>query len=339
MTDLPPTMTAIVAPTPGDADALQAATRPLPVPGASEILIRVHAAGINRADILQRMGRYAVPPGASDIFGIECAGEVAAIGAGVTQFRVGDRAMALVTSGGYAEYCTAEAAVALPIPERFSFVEGAAIPEAFFTVWANVFETGRLKPGETALIHGGTSGIGTAAIQLAKGLGARVIVTAGSAAKCEACRKLGADVAIDYRTEDFVAAVLGATGDRGADVILDIVGGDYVARNYAAAAVDGRIVQIATQQGTRAEIDLRQIMSKRLVHTGSMLRPRPTAYKASLAEALRAHVLPLFTAGTVTPVIDSTFALANAGAAHRRMEGSEHIGKIVLTVGAGDTSS
>jgi NADPH2:quinone reductase len=332
MPSLPPTMTAIAVPVPGGPEALVPETRPLPALADGEVLIRVHAAGVNRADVMQRKGQYPPPPGVTDIPGLEVAGEVAAVGPGVTRFTVGDRAMALVAGGGYAEFCAAHETVALPIPERFSFVEGGAAPEAFFTVWSNVFERGRLTSGETILIHGGSSGIGTTAIRFAAAFGARVIVTAGSDAKTAACVELGADVAINYRTEDFVERVLAATDGRGADVILDMVGADYVARNYAAAAPEGRIVQVATLSGTRAEIDLRQIMGKRLTHTGSTLRGRPVAFKASVAEAIRSKVLPLCEAGTIVPVVDSTFPLADAAGAHRRMESSAHVGKIVLTV-------
>jgi putative PIG3 family NAD(P)H quinone oxidoreductase len=323
-------MTAIAIAGPGGPEVLQPESRPLPEVGPGDILIRVRAAGINRPDLFQRKGKYPPPPGASDIPGLEVAGEVAAVGDRVVRFAVGDRAMALVTGGGYAEFCLAPESVALPIPERLSFVKAGAIPEAYFTVWSNLFERGHLAAGETVLIHGGSSGIGTNAIQLAKVRGARVIVTAGSAEKCAACLALGADLAINYRVEDFVARTREATGGQGADVILDIVGGDYVARNYAAAAADGRILQIAVLRGGHAEIDLGQIMAKRLVHTGSLLRPRATAYKAALAEAIRTHVFPLFAAGTVAPVIDSTFPLTAAADAHRRMESGAHIGKIVL---------
>jgi NADPH2:quinone reductase len=287
---------------------------------------------LNRADILQRLGKYPQPPGASDILGMEVAGEVAAVGEAVTAFRPGERVMALVAGGGYAEFCPAPAGVAIALPSTLSFVEGAAVPEAFFTVWLNLFRLGGLKAKETALIHGGSSGIGTAAIQLAKAFGARVIVTAGSAEKCAACRALGADVAINYRTEDFVAAVLAATAGRGADVILDMVGGEYVARNYAAAAEEGRIVQIASQAGAAAHTDLRPLMAKRLVHTGSTLRGRSVAFKAALADDVRATALPLLASGKVRPVVDSTFALAKVADAHRRLESSAHIGKVVLTI-------
>ncbi len=332
MSSLPDAMTAIAISAPGGPEVLVAERRPLPALAADEILIRVGAAGVNRADLMQRAGRYPPPAGVTDIPGLEVAGEVAAVGEDVTRFSPGARVMALVSGGGYAEYCPAHETIALPVPDRFSIVEAAAIPEAFFTVWPNLVDRGRLAAGETVLIHGGTSGIGTTAIQLACALGARVVATAGSDDKCAACLKLGAEVAINYRNEDFVRGVLTATDGRGADVVLDIVGGDYVVRNYAAAAEEGRIIQVAIQRGGRAEANLMLLMAKRLTHTGSTLRPRPVAFKAAVAAAVRANVFPMFAAGTVAPVIDSTFPLADAASAHRRMESSQHIGKIVLTV-------
>ena len=325
-------MTVIAATKPGGPEVLVPETRPLPTFVANEILIRVRAAGVNRPDVMQRKGLYPPPSGAPDIIGLEIAGEVAAIGTGVTRFKVGDEVTALVPGGGYAEFCKVHETNALPVPAGFSLIEAAAIPETFFTVWPNLFQRGRLAAGETALIHGGSSGIGTTAIQLAKAFGAKVIVTAGSAEKCAACLRLGADAAINYTEEDFVAAVKAATGGRGADVILDMVGGDYVLRNYEAAAEDGRIVQIATQRGPRAEIDFRLMMAKRLTHTGSMLRHRPVAFKADVAAAVHKNVWPLFEKRTVAPVIDSTFPLARAADAHARMESGAHFGKIVLTV-------
>ena len=325
-------MTVIAATKPGGPEVLVPETRPLPTFVANEILIRVRAAGVNRPDVMQRKGLYPPPPGAPDIIGLEIAGEVAAIGTGVTRFKVGDEVTALVPGGGYAEFCKVHETNALPVPAGFSLIEAAAIPETFFTVWPNLFQRGRLTAGETALIHGGSSGIGTTAIQLAKAFGAKVIVTAGSAEKCAACLRLGADAAINYNEEDFVAAVKAANGGRGADVILDMVGGDYVLRNYEAAAEDGRIVQIATQRGPRAEIDFRLMMAKRLTHTGSMLRHRPVAFKADVAAAVHKNVWPLFEKCTVAPVIDSTFPLARAADAHARMESGAHFGKIVLTV-------
>jgi len=281
---------------------------------------------------MQRMGLYPPPPGATDIPGLEISGEVVAHGTDVTRFRNGDLVMALVVGGGYAQYCLAHESHALPVPRTLSPIEAAAIPETYFTVWHNVFERGRLAAGETLLVHGGSSGIGTTAIQLAKAFGARVITTAGSPEKCAACIRLGADVAVNYKNEDFVAATKVATGGRGADVVLDMIGGDYVDRNYEAAAVEGRIVQIAFQASPRASVDFRRLLFKRLVHTGSTLRARSIAEKAAIAQAIEAKVLPLITAGAAKPVIDSTFKLDEAAAAHGRMERSEHIGKIVLTL-------
>ena len=325
-------MTVIAIREPGGAEVLTAEPRPVPKPGAGEILIKIAAAGVNRPDVMQRMGVYPPPPGATDIPGLEVAGEVVARGAGVTRWKDGDQVMALVVGGGYAEYCVAHESHALPVPPRLSLIEAAAIPETFFTVWYNMFERGRLAAGETALIHGGSSGIGTTAILLAKAFGARVIITAGSPEKCEACRKLGADVAVNYKTDDFVAATKKATGERGADVVLDIVGGDYVDRNYEAAAVEGRIVQIAFQASPRASVDFRRLMFKRLTHTGSTLRARSVADKGAIARAVETKVLPLIASGRIKPVIDSTFKLGDAAAAHARMEASAHIGKIVLTL-------
>jgi NADPH2:quinone reductase len=332
MSDASPTMRAILAARPGGPEVLELRSRPRPVPGPGEILVEVEAAGVNRPDVLQRQGAHPPPPGASDVLGLEVAGEVVALGPGASRHALGARVTALVAGGGYAEYCLADEGLALPIPPGLSAVEAAAIPEAFFTVWTNVFERGALKAGETLLVHGGSSGIGTTAIQLAKAFGARVVATAGADAKAAACVALGADRAVNYRSDDFVAATLAATDGRGADVILDMVGGDYVARNYAAAAVDARIVQIATLRGAKVEIDLRVIMAKRLRHTGSMLRPRSVEEKAEIAEALRAEVWPLLAEGRCKPVVDSVFPLAEAAAAHARMESSAHVGKIVLTV-------
>jgi len=330
MAALPTTMTAIGIKAAGGPDMLVPETRPLPVPSAGEILVKVAAAGVNRPDVMQRMGLYPPPPGAPDIPGLEIAGEIVAVGADVRRWKVGDHVMALVVGGGYAEYCIAHESHALPI-SGLSMIEAAAVPETFFTVWHNTFERGGLKKGETLLIHGGSSGIGTAAIQLAKAFGARVVTTAGSAEKCEACRKLGADVAINYKTEDFVAATKAATDDKGAEVIVDMVGGDYIPRNYEAAAVEGRIVQIAFQGSPKATVDFRRIMLKRLHHTGSTLRSRSVADKGAIARAVEDHVLPLFTAGKVKPVIYRTFPLRDSAAAHALMETSAHIGKIVLT--------
>jgi NADPH2:quinone reductase len=325
-------MTVIAIREAGGPEMLAPQSQPVPAPGPGEILVKVAAAGVNRPDVMQRKGLYPPPKGATDIPGLEIAGEVAAFGPGVTRWKEGDKVMALVVGGGYAEYCLAHESHALPVPAALSMIEAAALPETCFTVWYNVFERGKLAKGETLLVHGGTSGIGTTAIQLAKALGARVIVTVGTPEKAEACRKLGADVAINYKTEDFVARTKQSTDDRGADVILDMIGGDYIERNYEAAAVEGRIVQIAFQGSPRATVNFLRIMLKRLTHTGSTLRPRSIADKAAIARAVAGNVLPLIAAGRVKPVIDSTFPLAAAAAAHERMESSKHIGKIVLTL-------
>jgi NADPH2:quinone reductase len=333
MSSLPSRMTAIGIKTPGGPETLVPEERPVPAPGAGEILVKVAAAGVNRPDVMQRKGLYPPPKGAPDIPGLEIAGEVVALGSGVTRWKTGDKVMALVIGGGYAQYCLAHESHALAVPNGYAMTEAAAIPETFFTVWHNVFERGALKSGETFLVHGGSSGIGTTAIQLAKAFGARVITTAGSDDKCEACRKLGADIAINYKSEDFVAVIKDKTAGAGADVILDMVGGDYIERNYEAAAVEGRIVQIAFQGSPKATVDFRRIMLKRLHHTGSTLRSRSVADKGAIAAAIAQKVLPLIAAGKVKPIMDSTFPLADAAAAHARMESSAHIGKIVLTVG------
>ena len=325
-------MRAVVAARPGGPEVLGVEMRPRPVPGEGQILVKVEAAGVNRPDVLQRMGAYPPPPGASDVLGLEAAGTVAARGANAGRHAEGARVTALVAGGGYADFCVVHETNALPIPAGLTAVEAAAIPETYFTVWTNVFDRGALKSGETLLVHGGTSGIGTTAIMLAKAFGARVIATAGSDEKAARCERLGADLGVNYRTDDFVARTLAATNGRGADVILDMVGGDYVARNHTAAALDGRIVQIAFMQAPTATIDLRPIMQKRLVHTGSTLRPRSPADKAAIAEALRAKVWPLLEAGRCKPVIDSVFPLGEAARAHARIESASHIGKIVLTM-------
>src|SRR5437870_2630403 len=327
MSTVPSEMTAIAVREPGGPDVLVAQTRPPPAPGPGEVLVKVAAAGVNRPDVMQRQGLYPPPPGATDIPGLEIAGEVVALGAGVKRWKLGDKVMALVVGGGYAEYCPAHESHALPVPPGVTLVAAAAIPETFFTVWHNAFERGRLKAGEMLLVHGGSSGIGTAAIPLAKAFGARVIATAGSAEKCDACRRLGADVAVNYKSEDFVKATKDATGGRGADVILDMVGGDYVERNYEAAAVEGRVVQIALQAGPKATVNFHRIMLKRLTHTGSTLRARSISDKGAIARAVEEHVLPLIAAGRVKPVIDTTFPFAKAAAAHARLEASAHIGK------------
>lgn len=332
MTPIPARMTAIGIRAPGGPEVLVAEERPVPTPRPGEILVAVEAAGVNRPDVMQRQGFYPPPKGAPDIPGLEIAGRVAACGAGVQRWRAGDRVAALVIGGGYAEYCLSHETHALPSPTNLTPVEAAAVPETFFTVWHNVFERGGLKSGETLLVHGGSSGIGTTAIQLAKAFGARVITTAGSAEKCAACRALGADLAVDYKSEDFVAATKSATDGRGADVILDMVGGDYIERNYEAAAVEGRIVQIGFQGSPRASVDFRRILLKRLHHTGSTLRSRSVADKAAIARAVEEKLWPLIAAGRVRPVMDRTFPLAAAADAHARMESSAHIGKIVLTI-------
>ncbi len=331
MTALPTSMRTIGIKAPGGPEALVPEQRAVPAPGAGEILVKVAAAGVNRPDVMQRKGLYPPPPGAPDIPGLEIAGEIVALGANVKRWKPGDRVMALVSGGGYAEYCLAHESHALPV-SGLTMVEAAAIPETLFTVWHNMVERGGLKSGETFLVHGGTSGIGTTAIQLAKALGARVITTAGTPEKCEACRKLGADVAVNYKTEDFVAACKAATVGKGVDVILDMVGGDYIARNYEAAAVEGRIVQIAFQGSAKAEVNFMRLMLKRLHHTGSTLRSRSVADKGAIRAAVEANALPLIVAGKVKPVIYKTFPLAEAAAAHALMESSAHIGKIVLTL-------
>ena len=314
----------------GPPDVLRAVERPDPVAGPGEVLITVAAAGINRPDIMQRRGSYPPPPGSSDLPGLEVAGTVVAFGSGVTGWRVGDRVCALVAGGGYASLCVAPAPQCLPIPEGLDDVTAAAIPETFFTVWTNVFERGRLRAGETALFHGGSSGIGTTAIQLAAARGARVLATAGSDEKCRACERLGAERAINYRSEDFVQAVMAATAGRGVDLILDMVGGEHVARNLAALAIDGRLVQIGLMGGDAAPLDFRRLLTRRLTVTGSTLRPRSVAEKGQIAAALLREVWPLLEAGTVKPVVYRTYPLANAAAAHALMESSEHLGKIVL---------
>jgi NADPH:quinone reductase len=330
MPALPAEMTAIAIRSPGGPEMLVPEPRPVPQPAAGEVLVKIAAAGVNRPDVMQRLGLYPPPKGATDIPGLEIAGEVVALGVGATRWKLGDTVMALVVGGGYAEYCPAHESHCLPVPKSITPVEAAAIPETFFTVWHNVFERGRLKAGEMLLAHGGSSGIGTAAIQLAKAFGARVIVTAGSAEKCQACLQLGADAAVNYKREDFVAITKAATGGKGADVVLDMVGGDYIERNYEAAAVEGRIVQIGFQGSPKATVDFRRIMLKRLVHTGSTLRARSVADKAAIARAVEAQAMPLIAARKVKPLIDSTFPLRQAAAAHARMEASAHIGKIVL---------
>ena len=327
---IPTMMTAIEIAEPGPAQALRAVQRPVPEVGPDEVLIRVAAAGVNRPDVQQRMGHYPPPPGVTDIPGLEVAGEVVRVGATVREPAVGSRVCALVAGGGYAEYAVAPAVQCLPVPGTLSLEEAAVLPETVFTVFYNVFQRSRLRPGEWLLVHGGSSGIGVTAILLAKAYGARVIVTAGSAEKCAACRALGADVAIDYKREDFVAATLAATEGRGADVILDMVGGEYAARDIAAAAVEGRIAIIATQGGREAKIDLRQLMLKRLMLGGSTLRPQSADAKGRLAAALREKIWPLIESRSLRLPIHASFPLAQAAQAHALMESGTHIGKIVL---------
>jgi NADPH:quinone reductase len=325
-------MIAVEISEPGPPEVLRAAQRNVPDPAVSEVLIRVVAAGVNRADVLQRRGLYPPPAGASDIPGLEVAGEVVRLGPNVRGVATGDRVCALLTGGGYAQYVAVPAVQCLPAPQQLTLEEAAALPEAFFTVWLNVFERARLREGETLLVHGGASGIGTTAILLGRAFGARVLVTAGSAAKCAACLELGADEAFNYREVDFVEATLRATGGKGADVILDMVGGDYPGRDLAAARVEGRIAVIATQGGARAQIDLGLLLGKRLTISGSTLRPQPVESKARLAAALREKVWPLFSSRGLKPVIHARFPLADAAGAHRLMESDQHIGKIILTV-------
>src|ERR1700750_318461 len=332
MEKLPAQMTVIGISKPGGPEVLVPETRSVPAPGPDEILVKVAAAGVNRPDVAQRSGSYPPPPGASDLPGLEIAGEVVAVGSDVRKHKIGDKVMSLVAGGGYAQYCIAQDAQAMAVPAALSMLEAGAVPETLMTVWHNVFERGALQAGETLLIHGGSSGIGTLGIQLAKAFGAKVIVTVGAPEKAAACRKLGADHAINYKTEDFVAEVKTATAGAGANLILDMVGGDYVERNYDAAAVDGRVVQIATLGGPKATVNFAKLMVKRLRPTGSTLRPRSNADKAAMVAAIEAKVMPLLREGRVKPLMDSTFPLEKAADAHRRMESSAHIGKIVLTV-------
>jgi NADPH2:quinone reductase len=325
-------MQVIEVPQPGGPEALVLAERPVPQPARGEVLIEVAAAGLNRADILQRRGFYPSPPGAPSSPGLEVAGTIAGLGANVAEFKVGDAVCALLQGGGYAQYCSVDAGQVLPIPAGLDMVEAASLPEAMFTVWSNVFGSGRLQPGETLLVHGGSSGIGVAAIQLAAALGHTVFATAGSADKCRFCESLGARRAIDYKSEDFVAEIVKETGRRGVDVVLDMVGGSYVPRNLQVLATEGRLVMIATPGGAKGEIDVLRIMQQRLVITGSTLRPRSVEFKRAIRDQLLAKVWPLIAAGRIRPVVDSVFALAQAGQAHARMETSEHKGKIILVL-------
>ncbi|WP_366556036.1 NAD(P)H-quinone oxidoreductase [Aquibaculum sediminis] len=335
MSALPETMQAIEIKQPGGPEVLQAAQRPVPTPGPGEVLIRVAAAGVNRPDVFQRQGNYAPPPGATDIPGLELAGEIVACGEGVQSWSAGDQVCALVSGGGYAEYCVAPAAQCLPLPRGLGLLEAAALPENYFTVWSNVFDRGGLREGEVILIHGGSSGIGTTAIQLAKAYGARVFATAGSDEKCRTCEELGAEKGINYRNEDFVEAVREATADasegKGADLILDMVGGDYIPRDLRLLRPDGRLVLIAFLGGSKAEVDFQKLMVNRLTITGSTLRPRPISFKAAIAANLQAKIWPMLESGQVRPLIHRTFPLAQAAEAHALMESSSHIGKIMLT--------
>lgn len=332
MTPLPPTMTAIAITAKGGPEVLEPTTIPVPVPGSGQILIKVAAAGVNRPDVLQRKGLYPAPKGHSELPGLEVAGTIAALGPDAVRFKIGDRVMALVNGGGYAEYCLAEELATILIPPSLTFEKAAAIPETFFTVWHNVFERGALKAGEWLLVHGGTSGIGVTAIQLAKVMGAHVITTAGSAEKCAACLALGADRAVNYKSEDFVEAVKETTTGKGVDVVLDMVGGDYIERNIKSAAEDARIVYIGFQAGSTATVDFMRVMLKRLTITGSTLRVRSNAVKGAIARSVEKEALPLVVSGKVKILIDSVYPLKNAADAHRRMETSEHIGKLVLTI-------
>ena len=332
---LPTTMTCIEIRQPGPVEGMLPGQRPLAEPGTGEVLIEVAAAGVNRPDVLQRQGGYPPPAGASDIPGLEVAGRIAALGEGVTGLAIGQSVCALVSGGGYAQYCVAAAPLCLPFPRGYDAVRAAALPETFFTVWHNVFQRARLQPGESFLVHGGSSGIGTAAIQLAKAFGAKVFTTAGNAEKCQACRTLGADRAIDYKNEDFAEVILAETGGRGVDVILDMVGGDYLPRNIRSLAADGRHVSIAFLRGPRAEMNFLPVMLKRLTLTGSTLRPQSVANKAAIASDLAAKVWPSLDAGRVAPLIAATFPLTEAAKAHCLMESSAHIGKIILSVNIG----
>jgi NADPH2:quinone reductase len=331
---LPELMTAIEITEPGGPEKLAPTRRPVPQPAAGEVLIQVAAAGVNRPDCLQRQGSYPPPPGASDLPGLEVAGTVVALGAGVMDWNIGDEVCALLTGGGYAEYCVAPAPQCLPIPAGLTLQQAAALPETFFTVWSNVFDRARLQPGESLLVHGGTSGIGTTAIQLARALGSRVFTTVGGSEKVQPCLDLGAERVINYREEDFVQVIKEVTHNKGVDVILDMVGGDYVQRNLSALAVEGRLVFIAFLRGAKVELNLAPVMMKRLTITGSTLRARPVAHKAPIAKALRETVWPLLTSGAIRPLIDRVFPLTEAAAAHALMESNRHVGKLLLQVSA-----
>jgi putative PIG3 family NAD(P)H quinone oxidoreductase len=329
---IPKQMKAVQIAKPGGPEVLVPTERPVPAPKPHEILIRVAAAGVNRPDVLQRSGNYPVPPDASDLPGLEVAGEVAALGSSVKAFKPGDKVCALVHGGGYAEYCVAPEVTALPVPKGWSLVEAASLPETFFTVWGNVYDRAKLAPGESLLVQGGTSGIGVTAIQMAKATGNRVFATAGSDEKCAACVRLGADKAINYKTQDFASEIKAATGGKGVDVILDMVGGDYVPKELKILADDGRLVFIAFLRGHKTELDISELMRRRLTISGSTLRPRPVEFKGTIAKSLRAKIWPLIEAGKIKAEIYKTFPLAQAAEAHRLMESSQHIGKLVLTV-------
>ncbi len=328
-----PSMKAIIITQPGAPEVLQIAERPIPDIGPDEVLVKVEAAGVNRPDVMQREGKYPPPPGASEIPGLEIAGTIIEVGNNVTQLKTGDKVCALVSGGGYAEYCNVPAGQCLPLPNGLSFIEAASLPETFFTVWSNVFDRGKLQPGETLLIHGGSSGIGVTGIQMAKALGSKVYVTAGSDDKCEACLKLGADAAINYNIADFVDIVKNLTNGKGVNVILDMIGGDYTPRNIKALAEDGRLVIINTMQGKDGQIDLSVVMRKRLTITGSTLRNRGVDFKSDIAESLQKNIWPLISSGGIKPVIYATYPIHDAAIAHTLMESSKHIGKIVLTFG------
>jgi putative PIG3 family NAD(P)H quinone oxidoreductase len=336
MITLPETMIAIDPSEPGGPEVLQPVERPVPVPGDGEVLVRVVAAGVNRPDVMQRRGLYPPPPGAPSILGLEIAGTIVAAGGGVDGKLIGGRVCALVSGGGYAEYCVAPASLCLPVPRAWPMAEAAALPETFFTVWSNLFERGGARPGETILVHGGTSGIGTTAILLGRLFGLETIVTAGSPGKCARALEIGAAHAIDYRAQDFVEEVKRITGGRGVDVVLDMVGGDYVPRNLAVMAEEGRHVSIAIQRGPKAEVSIWDVMRKRLVLTGSTLRPRPVAFKAEIAGALKRRVWPHLDAGEIRPIVQAIFPLARAAEAHALMDSGEHVGKIVLIVRSAD---
>src|SRR5262245_14823827 len=329
---IPKQMKAVEVSKPGGPEVLKSVERPVPIPKPNEILIKVAAAGVNRPDVLQRSGNYPVPPDASDLPGLEVAGEIAAAGSSAKGFKPGEKVCALVHGGGYAEYCVAPEGTALPVPKGWTLIEAASLPETFFTVWSNVYDRARLAPGESLLVQGGSSGIGVTAIQMAKATGNPVFATAGSDEKCAACLRLGADKAINYKTQDFAAEIKAATGGKGVNVILDMVGGDYVPRELKSLADDGRLVFIAFLRGHKTEFDINEVMRRRLTISGSTLRPRPVEFKGAIARSLREKIWPLIEAGKIRPEIYKTFPLAQAAEAHRLMESSQHIGKIVLTV-------